>query len=144
MSTQIQIQDLLRTGFVLKRDFKNYTLNGREITAEEYDELWNGVLIFLDNNCEKVDEYEYGIEDVMSARVVMYKCDSNKIGLFLSSSEGYDVFRVYSGDGSWREVKDIAIDDIEAEIEWLEPIENTDEIIEYLNEAIDEIKHMPE
>jgi len=142
--SQVQIEELLKNGFTLKRDFRSYDLNGKEITAEEYDELWNGVLIFLDNNCEKVDEYEYGIEDVMSARVAMYKCGSNKIGLFMGSSEGYDVFRVYSGDGSWRKVKDIAIDDIEAEIEWLEPIENTDEIIEYLNEALDEIKHMPE
>jgi len=143
MNIQELIQELLKNGFRMERDFRSYTLNDKEIGAEEFDELWNRLLVYLDDNCEKVDEYEYGIEDVMSVRVAMYRCGSNKIGLFMKSTEGFDRIVVYSGDDSWRKVKDIAIDDIEAEIEWLEPSGN-DEMINYLNDTLDEIKHMPE
>jgi hypothetical protein len=143
-SQEEQIERLLRDGFVLKRDFRSCTLNDKEITNEEYDELWNRVLIYLDNNCEKVDEYDYGVEDLWWCRIGLYKCNLGKVGLFIESSEGYDRFRVYVGDDAWKQAKEEAIDDVQNEIEFLEPKEGTDELIEYLNNVLDEIKHMPE
>jgi hypothetical protein len=135
----------MKDGFTLKRDFRSYELNGKEITAEEYDELWNRLLVYLDDNCEKVDVVDYGIEDLWWCRVGLYKCpDIGKIGLFIESSEGYDRFRVYTGNDAWKQVKKEAIDDVQSEIEFLEPEEGTDESIEYLNNVLDEIKHMPE
>ena len=141
----MNIQELLKNGFRMERDFKSYTLNDKEISAEEFDELWNRLLVYLDNNCEKVDAVDYGVEDLWWCRVGLYRCpDIGKIGLFIKSSEGYDRFSVYTGNDAWKLVKEEAIDDIQGEIEFLEPEEGTNESIEYLNNVLDEIKHMPE
>jgi hypothetical protein len=127
----------------LKRDFRSCTLNDKEISAEEFDELWNKLLVFLDDKCERVDEADYGVADQWWVRVGMYKCDNNKIGLFMKSTEGFDRIVVYTGENAWKRAKEDAIDDINDKIEWLEPSGN-DEMINYLNDTLDEIKHMPE
>ena len=143
MNIQELIQELLKNGFRMERDFRSYTLNDKEIGAEEFDELWNRLLVFLDDKCERVDEVDYGVQDLWWARVGMYKCDNNKVGLFMKSTEGFDRIIVYAGEDAWKRAKEDAIDDINDEIEWLEPSGN-DEMINYLNDTLDEIKHMPE
>ena len=139
----MNIQELLKNGFRMERDFRSCTLNDKEISAEEFDELWDKLLGFLYDKCERVDEVDYGVQDLWWVRVGMYKCDNNKIGLFMKSTEGFDRIMVYAGEDAWKRAKEDAIDDINDEIEWLEPSGN-DEMINYLNDTLDEIKHMPE
>ena len=139
----IQIEELLKNGFVLRRDFAHYMLNDKEITAEEYDELWNRVLIYLDNNCEKVDEIDYGVEDVWWSRIGLYRCRFGKVGLFMIGAESHDSIEVYVGNDAWQKVKNLAIDGIKDKIEWLESSGN-EELINYLHDVLDEIMHMLE
>ena len=127
----MNIEELVKNGFRMERDFRSCTLNDKEISAEEFDELWDRLLGFL-YKCERIGEVDYGVQDLWWVRVGMYKCDNNKIGLFMKSTEGFDRIMVYAGDDAWNRAKEDAIDDI------------NDEMINYLNDILDEIKHMPE
>jgi ribosome assembly protein YihI (activator of Der GTPase) len=145
MNEKLQIEELIRNGgFRLRRDFRSYMLDDREISAEEFDELLNRLLIYLDN-CEEIDKYDYSVGEEKWHTVGLYRCPGiGKVGVVMLGTEGVDVITVYSGEGAWRSAKNDAIDDIQSTIEFLESIENTDELLNYLNDALDEVTHMPE
>ena len=76
MNGMSNLQELVKNGFRMERDFKSYTLNDKEISAEEFDELWDRLLGFLYDKCERVGEVDYGVQDLWWVRVGMYKCDN--------------------------------------------------------------------
>ena len=142
---QVQIEELLRKGFTLVKDvIKGYRLNNVEIDRETFEDVWNALYVYLDRNCEKVDEYSYAVGEEDWRTVAMYRCPSGKVGIFEAGGVDVGITRVYVGDGAWRSAKNDAIDDIESSIEWLESIDIAEEITERLNRDLDEIKHMPE
>ncbi len=145
MTNQIQIEELLRKGFTLAKNvIKGYRLNNVEIDRETFEDVWNALYVYLDRNCEKVDEYSYAVGEEDWRTVAMYRCPSGKVGIFEAGGVDVGITRVYVGDGAWRSAKDDAIDDIESSIEWLESIDIAEEITERLNRDLDEVTHMPE
>jgi hypothetical protein len=139
------IEQLLRHGgFVLRRDFREYELNGKEISDEEYEDTWNGLLFYLDEDCERVEEVSYEPFEEQPRVVGLYECPVGKVGVFSAHGDGFDVFRVYVGDEAWKHAKSVAIDDIESTIELLQGIEGTEEIEEELSNTLENVKDMPE
>ena len=143
--TRPSIEQLLRHGgIVLRRDFRRYELNGKEISHEEYEDTWNELLFYLDKNCERVDEYSYEPFEEQPRYVGMYNCPAvGKVGVFEVHGDGFDVFRVYVGDRAWKHAKNAAVDDIESTIELLQGIEGTEKIEEELRNDLKNIKYMP-
>jgi len=141
----LQIEELLKNGFTLTKNIINgYRLNKVEIDRETFEDIWNSLYVYLDRNCEKVDEYSYAADEDDWRTVAMYRCPNGKVGIFEASGDGVGITRVYVGDGAWRNAKNDAIDDIESTIEWLESIDITEEITERLKRDLDEVTHMPE
>jgi len=143
--SQVQIEELLRKGFTLAKNvIKGYRLNNVEIDRETFEDVWNVLYVYLDRNCEKVDEYSYAVGEEDWRTVAMYRCPSGKVGIFEAGGVDVGITRVYVGDGAWRNAKEDAIDDIESSIEWLESIDIAEEITKRLNRDLDEVTHMPE
>ena len=140
----MNIEELLRKGFTLAKVIEGYRLNNVEIDRETFEDVWNALYVYLDRNCEKVDEYRYAVGEEDWRTVAMYRCPNGKVGIFEAGGVDVGITRVYVGDGAWRNAKNDAIDDIESSIEWLESIDIAEEITERLNRDLDEVTHMPE
>jgi len=139
------IEQLLRHGgFVLRRDFHRYELNGKEISDEEYEDTWNELLFYLDEDCERVEEVSYEPFAEEPRVVGLYECPVGKVGVFSAHGDGFDVFYVYVGNKAWKHAKDDAIDDIEFTIDSLQAIEGTEKIEEELRNTLENVKDMPE
>ena len=142
------IVELLKGGLDLKKDLvveHAYKLNGKKISAEEYERTRNELFAYLDENCEVQDGYEYTIEEV-PYEVILYNCPIGKVGVYKASrTDGkYEVIYAEASETAWAEVKDEAIMDIWHrlnEIVW--PAEGNEEELNQLMEDLYRVTELP-
>ena len=139
------IVELLKGGFGLEKDledFKTYELNGKKISAEEYERIRNELFTYLDKNCEVQDRYKY----MVNHEVILYNCPIGKVGVYkVSRSDGkYEVIYAEASDIAWAVVKDEAIMDIWYELnEVVWPREGDEEELNQLMEDLYRITELP-
>jgi len=154
------IEDLLngrqitsRRGFELRRDFKKYELNDKEISREEYEDIEKELLDYLYEKCEQVRILNIGPGEPYSKTVWLYKCPIGKVGMFIDSGDEYTVFRVYVGDDAWKKAKRDGIEAAEYVNKWFEEFkweqeyrddQGIKEIEEDLKFVLEEMKSLPE
>jgi L-rhamnose mutarotase len=138
------IVELLKGGLDLKKDVDEheYKLNGKKISAEEYERIRNELFAYLDKNCEVQDRYDY----MVNHEVILYNCPIGKVGVYkVSRTDGkYEVIYAEASETAWAEVKDEAIMDIWHslnEIVW--PAEGNEEELNQLMEDLYRITELP-
>ena len=138
------IVELLKGGLGLEKDVDEheYELNGKKISAEEYERTRNELFTYLDKNCEVQDRYDY----MVNHEVILYNCPIVKVGVYkVSRSDGkYEVIYAEASETAWAEVKDEAIMDIWHslnEIVW--PAEGNEEELNQLMEDLYRVTELP-
>jgi len=138
------IVELLKGGLGLEKDVDEheYKLNGKKISAEEYERTRNELFTYLDKNCEVQDRYDY----MVNHEVILYNCPIGKVGVYkVSRSDGkYEIIYAEASETAWAEVKDEAIMDIWYslnEIVW--PAEGNEEELNQLMEDLYSITELP-
>ena len=138
------IVELLKGGLGLEKDVDEheYELNGKKISAEEYERTRNELFTYLDKNCEVQDRYDY----MVNHEVILYNCPIGKVGVYKASrSDGkYEVIYAEASETAWADVKDEAIMDIWHrlnEIVW--PAEGNEEELNQLMEDLYRIAELP-
>jgi hypothetical protein len=143
----------LRRGFELRRDFKKYELNDKEISREEYEDIEKELLDYLYEKCESVRIVDIGPSEVYSRTVWLYKCPIGKVGITIDTGDEYTVFRVYVGDDAWKKAKRDGIETAEYVNKWFEEFkweqahrgnQGIEEIEEDLKFVLEEMKSLPE
>jgi len=138
------IVELLKGGLGLEKDVDEheYELNGKKISAEEYERTRNELFTYLDKNCEVQDRYDY----MVNHEVILYNCPIGKVGVYkVSRSDGkYEVIYAEASETAWATVKDEAIMDIWHslnEIVW--PAEGNEEELNQLMEDLYRVTELP-
>ena len=138
------IVELLKGGLGLEKDVDEheYKLNGKKISAEEYERTRNELFTYLDENCEVQDRYDY----MVNHEVILYNCPIGKVGVYkVSRSDGkYEVIYAEASETAWATVKDEAIMDIWHslnEIVW--PAEGNEEELNQLMEDLYRVTELP-
>ncbi|MFP3214654.1 MAG: hypothetical protein RXR18_05575 [Nitrososphaeria archaeon] len=139
------IEKLLKGGLGLEKDlevFKTYELNGKKISAEEYERIRNELFTYLDKNCEVQDRYDY----MNNHEVILYNCPIGKVGVYKASRPDgkYEVIYAEASEIAWAEVKDEAITDLlEALKDVVWPREGYEDEYEYIMNDIYSITELP-
>ena len=141
----LSIEELLKGGLGLEKElevFKTYELNGKKISAEEYERIRNELFTYLDKNCEVQDRYKY----MGNHEVILYNCPIGKVGVHkVSSSDGtYEAIYAEASEIAWAEVKDEAIMDIWHKLnEVVQPAEGDEEELDQLMEDLYRVAELP-
>jgi len=147
--TSSNIEELLKGGLGLEKDFvvfyRTYKLNGKKISAEEYERIHNELFTYLDENCEVQDRYEYTTEEA-SHEVILYNCPVGKVGMYKASRPDgkYESIYAEASETAWAEVKDEAIMDIWHRLnDIVLPAEDEEEELNQLMEDLYRVTELP-
>ena len=136
------IKELLSSGMLdLRRDFNDYYINGRKVDVKTFELAQDAIDSYLNEYCEKVDEYEYSIGEEMPRAVELYNCPIGKVGVTKASAEHYDIFVAYVGNDAWKKAKEDALYELRSE---LRHVRRGSEWYTRIQEDIENIEKMPE
>jgi len=139
---KLRAEEFLSGGvLVLRRDFNDYYINGRKVDFKEFELVSDAIDSYLDEYCEKVDEYEYSIGEEMPRAVELYNCPIGKVGVTMASAEHYDITRVFIGSDAWKKAKEDALKELRSE---LRHVRRGSEWYTRFQEDIENIEKMPE
>ena len=137
-----RVEKLLSRGeFELRRDFNDYYIDEKRISAKTFELVSDALDSYLSEYCEKVDEYTYDIGEEMPRAVELYNCPIGKVGVSKASAEHYDITRVFVGNDGWKKAKEDALEELRHK---LERVEEGSEWYTRFQEDIENIEKMPE
>jgi len=137
-----RVEKLLSRGeFELRRDFNDYYIDEKRISAKTFELVSDALDSYLSEYCEKVDEYTYDIGEEMPRAVELYNCPIGKVGVTKASAEHYDITRVFVGNDGWKKAKEDALEELRHK---LERVEEGSEWYTRFQEDIENIEKMPE